>query len=234
MVGGPHRECETGQERFICATTPFMQKHAPLHVSLVAIPDAVVSTLSGIFDVLGAFRMLGFARAVDFLPSRPSHRDCRGEARKRDVGERHSRARTSCCRRNRGDGHHHRAVRAAGARRLGDRPLPRDRRLGPAQACTTARCCARPARESFSLPRPGCSTARRRRFTGATRESSHARFPGPAESRARAGGFGRARGTDNLGRLDDVARSRALSDRASRRCDGGADHRANIRPAMAS
>ena len=30
----------------------------PLHVSLVAIPDAVVSTLSGIFDVLGCFRMM--------------------------------------------------------------------------------------------------------------------------------------------------------------------------------
>src|SRR5690606_31574803 len=31
----------------------------PLHVSLVAIPDAVVSTLTGIYDVLGSFRMLG-------------------------------------------------------------------------------------------------------------------------------------------------------------------------------
>jgi len=30
----------------------------PLHVSLVAIPDAVVSTLSGIYDVLGCFRMM--------------------------------------------------------------------------------------------------------------------------------------------------------------------------------
>ena len=31
----------------------------PLHVSLVAIPDAVVSTLTGIYDVLNSFRMLG-------------------------------------------------------------------------------------------------------------------------------------------------------------------------------
>jgi transcriptional regulator GlxA family with amidase domain len=31
----------------------------PLHVSLVAIPDAVISTLTGIYDVLGSFRMLG-------------------------------------------------------------------------------------------------------------------------------------------------------------------------------
>lgn len=30
----------------------------PLHVSLIAIPDAVVSTLSGIFDVMNAFKML--------------------------------------------------------------------------------------------------------------------------------------------------------------------------------
>ncbi len=30
----------------------------PLHVSLVAIPDAVISTLSGIYDVLGCFRMM--------------------------------------------------------------------------------------------------------------------------------------------------------------------------------
>ena len=30
----------------------------PLHVSLVAIPEAVVSTLSGIFDVMNAFAMM--------------------------------------------------------------------------------------------------------------------------------------------------------------------------------
>jgi len=37
------------------------KSHSPqqLHVSLVAIPDAVVSTLTGIYDVLNAFRMLG-------------------------------------------------------------------------------------------------------------------------------------------------------------------------------
>lgn len=41
----------------------------PLHVSLVAIPDAVISTLSGIYDVLGAFRMLG--RIDPALPEEP-------------------------------------------------------------------------------------------------------------------------------------------------------------------
>lgn len=41
----------------------------PLHVSLVAIPDAVISTLSGIYDVLGSFRMLG--RAEPSVPIEP-------------------------------------------------------------------------------------------------------------------------------------------------------------------
>jgi transcriptional regulator GlxA family with amidase domain len=35
------------------------EKTRRLHVSLVAIPDAVISTMTGIYDVLGAFRMLG-------------------------------------------------------------------------------------------------------------------------------------------------------------------------------
>ena len=41
----------------------------PLHVSLVAIPDAVISTLTGIYDVLGSFRML--ARTDPSLPEKP-------------------------------------------------------------------------------------------------------------------------------------------------------------------
>lgn len=41
----------------------------PLHVSLVAIPDAVISTLSGIYDVLGSFRMLG--RLEPSIPEKP-------------------------------------------------------------------------------------------------------------------------------------------------------------------
>ena len=44
-------------------------KTRPLHVSLVAIPDAVISTLSGIYDVLGSFRMLG--RAEPSIPDEP-------------------------------------------------------------------------------------------------------------------------------------------------------------------
>jgi transcriptional regulator GlxA family with amidase domain len=41
----------------------------PLHVSIVAIPDAVVSTLMGIFDVLGSFRMM--AGSDPAIPSEP-------------------------------------------------------------------------------------------------------------------------------------------------------------------
>ena len=45
------------------------EKTRPLHVSLVAIPDAVISTLTGIYDVLGSFRML--ARAEPSIPAEP-------------------------------------------------------------------------------------------------------------------------------------------------------------------
>lgn len=41
----------------------------PLHVSLVAIPDAVISTMTGIYDVLGSFRMLG--RLEPSIPEEP-------------------------------------------------------------------------------------------------------------------------------------------------------------------
>jgi transcriptional regulator GlxA family with amidase domain len=58
-VGARSGECESGQQRFICAKSDAMPGQSrPLHVSIVAIPDAVISTLTGIYDVLGAFRML--------------------------------------------------------------------------------------------------------------------------------------------------------------------------------
>ena len=41
----------------------------PLHVSLVAIPDAAISTLAGIYDVLGSFAMLG--RVDASIPADP-------------------------------------------------------------------------------------------------------------------------------------------------------------------
>jgi transcriptional regulator GlxA family with amidase domain len=45
------------------------QPHRPLHVSLIAIPDAVISTLSGIYDVLNGFTFL--ARIDDSVPEEP-------------------------------------------------------------------------------------------------------------------------------------------------------------------
>jgi transcriptional regulator GlxA family with amidase domain len=59
-IGGMVQECETGHPRFFHAKgLPMSTRAAPVHVSLVAIPDAVISTMTGIYDVLGAFRMLG-------------------------------------------------------------------------------------------------------------------------------------------------------------------------------
>jgi transcriptional regulator GlxA family with amidase domain len=56
------------------------EAHRPLHVSLVAIPDAVISTLSGIYDVMNAFKML--AKADDAFPEcAPFHVEIVGEKR---------------------------------------------------------------------------------------------------------------------------------------------------------
>ena len=44
----------------------------PLHVSLIAIPDAVVSTLTGIYDVMNSFGML--AGLDPAIPERPPFR----------------------------------------------------------------------------------------------------------------------------------------------------------------
>jgi transcriptional regulator GlxA family with amidase domain len=44
----------------------------PLHVSLIAIPDAVVSTLTGIYDVMNSFRML--AGSEPTIPAQPPFR----------------------------------------------------------------------------------------------------------------------------------------------------------------
>lgn len=53
---------------------------APRHVSLVALPDAVVSTLSGIFDVMNAFAMMGLPWAGPNAPA-PFQVEIVGEAR---------------------------------------------------------------------------------------------------------------------------------------------------------
>jgi transcriptional regulator GlxA family with amidase domain len=45
-------------------------KTLPLHVSLIAIPDAAISTLTGIYDVLGSFNMLSGAEPT--IPDTPA------------------------------------------------------------------------------------------------------------------------------------------------------------------
>lgn len=57
---------------------PDRPSQQPLHVSLVAIPEAVVSTLSGIFDVMNAFAILPAAREGRAPP--PFHVEIVGQA----------------------------------------------------------------------------------------------------------------------------------------------------------
>ena len=209
-------------------------KTRPLHVSLVAIPDAVISTLTGIYDVLGSFRMLG--RAEPSIPAEPPFTieivsTRRGnvalasgvpvEARRAVVG-------------NRRDGHRHRAIGAARRRRLEDRPLSRARCVGASHA--RAGCAA-----VLGLLRrvPACRDrpVRRPEHDGPLGLCRRVREDLPEcapAAGARAGGLRRARGARHLGRVDDLARSRALSHRPPRRRDGGADRGALLRAAMAS
>lgn len=57
--GGKDGESRTRQNRAFYATTdPMARRASSVHVSLIAIPEAVISTLSGIYDVLNAFGML--------------------------------------------------------------------------------------------------------------------------------------------------------------------------------
>jgi transcriptional regulator GlxA family with amidase domain len=54
-------------EHFMSAAGPLGAR--PLRVSVVAIPDAVISTLSGIFDVMNAFRMIPVPGAAPGAPA---------------------------------------------------------------------------------------------------------------------------------------------------------------------
>lgn len=56
------------------------EKHREFHVSLIAIPDAVISTLTGIYDVMNAFKLM--ARTDDAFPDRaPFHVEIIGQQR---------------------------------------------------------------------------------------------------------------------------------------------------------
>jgi len=65
----PPCESQNCQYRFICAneSANMSASGAPLHVSLVVIPDVMVSSLSGIYDVLNCFELL--ATVDDALPA---------------------------------------------------------------------------------------------------------------------------------------------------------------------
>ncbi len=199
----------------------------------VAIPDAVVSTLTGIYDVLNCFRHACRRRSRQSPISRPSASRSSAPPRAEwrspsgvPVEASHgfaevtqptsSSSRRSC------------SEPAAG--RPGAIPSSSN---GP-RACTTkARCCARPARglparRDWSVRWPGDD-----RPLGLCR-GFRARVPErAAAARSRPRGCRRARAARHLGRLNDLARSRALSHREACRRDGGADRGPVLCPAVA-
>jgi transcriptional regulator GlxA family with amidase domain len=67
-VAGRQFEWQVRQNRSICASRDIAmaETHRELHVSLIAIPDAVISTLTGVYDVMNAFKLLG--KASDAFP----------------------------------------------------------------------------------------------------------------------------------------------------------------------
>jgi transcriptional regulator GlxA family with amidase domain len=74
-VAGAIDEWQVRQNRFICANARetelkkgMAQSERQLHVSLIAIPDAVISTLTGIYDVLNSFKMLSGVEAIPPTP----------------------------------------------------------------------------------------------------------------------------------------------------------------------
>ena len=91
---------------------------------------------------------------------------------------------------------------------------------------------ARRARGFSCSRRPGSSRAWTRRCTSDTRAPSPTLIWTCRSKCARD--LVRARRADHVGRVDDVARSGALPDRAPRRSHGGANHRALLRVAVAS
>ena len=106
----------------------------PIHVSLVAIPEAAISTLAGIYDVLNSFRML-----ADLDPSIPQTPPFVVDIVSLAPGDiplvsglpiRASRAHRRC----RAHRSHHRAVACGRCIGLAVRPLSATRRLGRAHA----------------------------------------------------------------------------------------------------
>ena len=204
----------------------------PLHVSLVALPDAVVSTLAGIFDVMNARLADGPGRPGAQPPFRVEIvgeqagplRLASGVPDRRAAGDR----------RRRRDRHRDRAVGAAAAGRLAEGPLPAAGRLAAAHARARRHAVLGllghlPAGRDRAVRRQG----RHRAFR--LRPRLRGALSGRADpSRARAGDLRPARGAGQLGRVDDLARHGAVPHRAPRRRHRGAGGGAPVRAAMAS
>jgi hypothetical protein len=87
LLSAAHRARTTAGNKVDAARFLYV-RHAGEHEPIiVAIPDAVISTLTGIDDVLGSFRMLA-GPSRPFLPSCPSRSRLSHTARQRAVGQR--------------------------------------------------------------------------------------------------------------------------------------------------
>ena len=139
----------------------------PLHVSLVAIPEAVVSTLSGIFDVMNAFAMMPSAThrphappfRVEIVGLKPGPLELASRVPDHGAAQfrRHSmRPTSSSC------------PRSCSDRTAGGRTGIRNWSTGFAPCIAAARFSARPARAFSCSPKPGSSTAWMRRCILAT------------------------------------------------------------------
>ena len=203
----------------------------PLHVSLLAIPEAVVSTLSGIFDVMNAFAILPALREqpapfkVEIVglqtgPLKLASNVPVTVQRSVDTIDRTD-------------------IVIVPSILLGPDGWEKDRhpelvdwframhRRGAllCSACSGIFLLA----ETGLFDGVGCDRAFRLCARLHRRLSRSAGASG-----ARAGGFRQARGTDHVRRLHDLARPGALPDRTPRGRDRGADGRAFLRAAMAS
>ncbi len=208
----------------------------PLHVSLVAIPEAAVSTLSGIFDVMNAFAILPPSGDAPFRAPPPFQVEIVGlqtwpaGSRQQPAGDRCSAVSPRSMQTD---------IVIVPSILLGPEGWQKGRHPElvdwlramhrPRRAAVLGLLGYFPARRDGAVRRHGCDGAfwLRPRLRG--RLSAGADPPG-----ARPRHLRQARGADHLGRLHDLARSGAVPDSPPCRSYRGADRCAVLRPAMAS